>query len=79
MDVNSVTQLITNVGFPIACCIYMAYLIHEMSNNHANEMDKMKDALNANTSAIEKLETLINQLMLRFTVNDKSEKKDDES
>lgn len=74
MDVNAVTQLITNVGFPIACCIYMAYLVHEMTESHQTEMDKMKDALNANTSAIEKLETLINQLLMHFDLKKDEDK-----
>lgn len=66
MDVANFTTLITNVGFPIACCIYMAILIHEMNNKHKEEMDSMRDALNANTNAISKLESLINQILSKL-------------
>lgn len=67
MDIEVVTSLITTVGFPIVCCIYMAYLIKEMNEKHKDEMDSMRDALNANTNAISKLETLINQMLLKFS------------
>lgn len=63
MDANTITTLISTLGFPIVACIYMAYLVKDMNEKHANEMSSIKDALNANTSAIDKLETLINTLM----------------
>jgi hypothetical protein len=70
MDINAVTTIITTVGFPIACCIYMAYEIKDMNVKHTEEMNAMKDAVNANTNAIVKLETLINQLTMRLTVKE---------
>lgn len=63
MDANAITTLISSVGFPIVACIYMAYLVKDMNEKHANEMSSIRDALNANTSAIDKLETLINTLL----------------
>lgn len=68
MDLESVTSLITTVGFPIVCCIYMAYMVKDMNEKHQSEMNSMRDALNANTTAIEKLETLINQLVQRLNL-----------
>lgn len=68
MDLESVTSLITTVGFPIVCCIYMAYMVKDMNEKHQSEMNSMRDALNANTNAIEKLETLINQLVQRLNL-----------
>lgn len=66
MDIQTATQLISTVGFPICCCIFMAWLIMDMNTKHADEMNSIKDALNANTTAISKLETLINQLVTRL-------------
>lgn len=71
MDLNAITSLITTLGFPIVACIYMAYLVKDMNDKHSSEMNSIKEALNANTSAIDKLETLINQLLMR--INGKSE------
>lgn len=68
MDMSQVTSLITSVGFPIVACIYMAYIVKDMNDKHKAEMDSMRDALNANTNAIDKLEALINQLLSRFNV-----------
>lgn len=70
MDVNAITTFITSVGFPIAACIYMAYEIQDMNKKHSEEMNSMKDAVNANTLAVEKLETLINQLSIKLTLKE---------
>ncbi len=45
MDIST---LISNVGFPIACCIYMMY-------THKIEMDTMAKAIENNTEAIKEL------------------------
>lgn len=66
MDANTITTLVSSVGFPIVACIYMAYLVKDMNEKHANEMSSIRDALNANTTAIQKLETLINTLLTQF-------------
>lgn len=67
MDIANVTSIISTVGFPIAACIYMAYIVKDMNEKHKAEMDAMKDAINSNTNAINKLETLINQLLMHFS------------
>lgn len=48
MDVQTITQLISAVGFPIACCIYLFY---------SNE--KLRNTIEENTKAIESLKALI--------------------
>lgn len=62
MDANTVTTLISTVGFPIVCCVYMAYLIKDMNQKHADEMNTLRETLAKNTSALEKLELLISEL-----------------
>lgn len=62
MDANTVTTLISTVGFPIVCCIYMAYLIKDMNNKHEDEMNTLRETLAKNTTALEKLELLISEL-----------------
>lgn len=47
-DINTLTQLIANMGFPIACCCYLFY-----SN------DKLRSTLEENTKAIESLKDVI--------------------
>lgn len=62
MDVTQITTLITTVGFPIVACIYMAKYMTAESEAHAKEMNGMKDALNANTVALQELKQLISDL-----------------
>ena len=47
MDVGTITQFISNLGFPIACCVYLAY---------SNE--KLRATIDENTKTIESLKTL---------------------
>lgn len=53
-------QLISNVGFPIACCIAMFYMMQKQGDRHAAEMDKLATAIDNNTdvmqTVLEKLE-----------------------
>lgn len=70
MDWNAIGTLIATVGFPIVACIsmgiYVKYITDqqraetkELNAQHTQEMlafkDEMKDALNNNTLALQKL------------------------
>lgn len=66
MDANTLVTLINSFGFPIVACIGMAWFfakfnenyrndIKEMNSKHKEEMDKMTEAINNNTLAIQKL------------------------
>ena len=50
-----VSQLVSNLGFPIACVCVMFWQQNEERKNHAAESEKWVDALNRNTLAIERL------------------------
>lgn len=47
MDIQTITQFISNLGFPIACCIYLAY---------SNE--KLRGTIEENTKTIDALKTM---------------------
>lgn len=55
MDVNTATQLISSVGFPIALCVYMIYAMQKQSENHKSEIDELSKTIENNTIAIVKL------------------------
>ena len=66
MDTNTITALVSSVGFPIVACIGVAWYVVKMQaqNNQAIQtmqdntnkaIDKMADALNNNTIIITKL------------------------
>lgn len=54
MDASAITSLVSAVGFPIVCCLGMAYYI----NTTLKELTKV---MNEHTVAIEKLITIIDK------------------
>ena len=50
-----ITQLVSNLGFPIACVCVMFWQQNEERKVHYAESEKWVDALNRNTIAIERL------------------------
>ena len=52
---QSISQLVSNLGFPIACVCVMFWQQNEERKNHAAESEKWVEALNRNTVAIERL------------------------
>ena len=49
------SQLISNLGFPIACVCVMFWQQNEERKNHVKESEKWVEALNRNTVVIERL------------------------
>lgn len=62
MDINTITQFIGTLGFPIAACCVLFWYLQKESENHKQEMNTMRDAINANTSIIAELKSLIQQI-----------------
>lgn len=54
MDINAVASIVSAIGFPIVCCLGMAYYI----NTTLKELTKV---MNEHTVAIEKLTTIIDR------------------
>lgn len=63
---NDFVQIISTIGFPIACCCAMGYFFkyitdkdreerQALTEQHNNEMHEITTALNNNTLAIQKL------------------------
>ena len=66
MDANIIISMIGSLGFPIVACIFIAVFfsktqdnyradIKEMQMTHKQETDKMTEALNNNTLALQRL------------------------
>lgn len=55
MDLSAIAQMISTVGFPIACCIIMFQALTREQENHKQEMSAVTAALNNNTVALTKL------------------------
>lgn len=52
-------QVISTVGFPIACCLMMGYLLYLEQKNHKEEMWQLKDAIVSNTLIMTELKQLL--------------------
>ena len=59
MGVDVITQLIGSMGFPIACVIAMFWFWNKEREDHKLEMQKMTEALNNNTLALVKIESVL--------------------
>lgn len=46
MDINAISSVIGSLGFPIAACIYMAYINQKQEEIHKQEMAKVTEAIN---------------------------------
>ena len=55
MDVSSIAQIISTVGFPIAMCVALLWYNKDMSVKHKEETEKFTEALNNNTLVLQKL------------------------
>ncbi len=66
MEFNDIISLIGNFGFPIFCCVMLAYYVKvqtdqyrkdvkDIQREHKEEIAKVTDALNNNTSALNML------------------------
>ena len=66
MDANAIIQMVGSLGFPIVACIAMGWYVKyqtdqnnkevkEMRDEHRKEIEKVTEALNNNTLAIQKL------------------------
>ncbi len=71
MDASIAKDLISNVGFPIACCVGLVFglkyiidhytaLLKEITTAHKAESDKFAEALEKNTVVLERIYEKLN-------------------
>lgn len=59
MDVNTITQFIGAVGFPIVCCIGLFWYITKITEQHKEEMDAMRKSVDSNTNVLTEIKTFM--------------------
>jgi hypothetical protein len=62
MDIQTVAQLISTIGFPIAMCIYLLIYIKSFDEKYCQKLDAMAKAIENNTLVITKLMSMIDDL-----------------
>lgn len=55
MDANSIIQVISTVGFPIAMCLMMAWYIKTINQSYRDDIKSIQKSIDNNTAVIEKL------------------------
>lgn len=60
---EQITSLIATTGFPIAMCLIVCYYVYIKDKSHKEEIDKLSDAVNAQTNNIQKLIDKIDQMI----------------
>lgn len=70
---DTILTVLGNYAFPIVCCIGMAYFVKYMydqtnarvdklNEENKNEVDRLSEVIKNNTIALEKMNTLIEQI-----------------
>lgn len=62
MDISVFTQLIANLGFPIAAFAAMFWLVNKQNDQHREEIEAIKGSLDANTAALADLRSAIQMI-----------------
>lgn len=55
MDIQTITTVITTVGFPIAVCIICFWYINKQTEIHKEETKALTDAINNNNVLLQRL------------------------
>lgn len=62
MDVNTISTLISSVGFPIFTTIVLFYYIYKQQEKTNDTINKLSETINNNTKAMLVLQTTVNEL-----------------
>ena len=55
MDITTITQFISTLGFPIAVCLICFWYINKREEQHKDEISELAKAINNNTIVMQKL------------------------
>jgi len=55
MDLTTVMNLISTIGFPIAISLVLMWYIMKLNENHSNEVKALTNALNNNTVILQRV------------------------
>lgn len=62
MDVATVTQLVSNLGFPIVCVGVMFWMQNKEMESHAAESERWTEVVKENTEALRDLKEVVSLL-----------------
>ena len=59
MDISTISQLISSIGFPIAACVALFVLMSREREDHKNEVDSLKGVISDINATLAGLKQLI--------------------
>jgi uncharacterized membrane protein len=79
MDIQPIVKLITNLGFPIVCCLALGYFVWKFANKLNNDsvsredrlmgyFDKQNAVLTTMSNNMEKMSTTLDNMNQRLTI-----------
>lgn len=72
MDMSTITQFISGVGFPVVAFLLIYKEMGKTREAHSEEIKSITDALNQNTRIIERLEASLQLLTMQKTNKEES-------
>lgn len=63
MDVQTIIEIVQNLGVPVACLIFCGWFIVRQENRHESEVSALSDTIKGNTDAISEIKTMIQTFM----------------
>ena len=66
MDVQSMSQIIASLGFPIVAACAMFWYVNKQAERHKEETKAMQDSLNENSKVLAGLKDLIQTLVTKL-------------
>lgn len=66
-------NIVTNIGFPIACVMFLWIYVKELTEMHKEEVDALTEKLSAQTITIQRLVDKIDELLRKMGDNNENE------
>lgn len=63
MEVQTIIEIVQNLGVPVACLIFCGWFIVRQENRHESEVSTLSDTIKGNTDAISEIKTMIQTFM----------------
>jgi hypothetical protein len=63
MDVQTIIEIVQNLGVPVSCLIFCGWFIVRQENRHESEVNSLTETINGNTEAISEIKTMIQTFM----------------
>lgn len=62
MDIQTISTLISSVGFPILACVFMWKAFQDVNRSHKEEMEAMQKSINQNTLVLTELKQMLQDM-----------------